>query len=271
MKKYAVFGNPIEHSLSPLIHAYFAENLGIKLTYKAILGTIGKFELEAKNFLKTGGKGFNITLPFKQEAYNLAETKSEIAEITGSVNTISLKDGLIHGDNTDGSGFIKDIKNNIGFDIKNKKVLLLGAGGAAMGIIPNILYEHPLELKIYNRTREKAEKLCDKFLDIGKLDYVAKSDLEKYKFDIIINSTSVGISNEDFYLPKNFFNNNSICYDLSYGAASNSFRKWANENNLIFYDGVGMLLEQAADSFYIWELRRPSITNELKSILLEKL
>ena len=140
-----------------------------------------------------------------------------------------------------------------------------------MGIIPNILYEHPLELKIYNRTREKAEKLCDKFLDIGKLDYVAKSDLEKYKFDIIINSTSVGISNEDFYLPKNFFNHNSICYDLSYGVASNSFRKWANENNLTFYDGVGMLLEQAADSFYIWELRRPSITNELKSILLEKL
>ena len=106
MKKYAVFGNPIEHSMSPLIHAYFAENLGIKLTYDAILGTVGKFELEAKNFLKMGGKGFNVTLPFKQEAYNLAETKSEIAEITGSVNTISLKDGLIHGDNTDGSGFI---------------------------------------------------------------------------------------------------------------------------------------------------------------------
>ena len=143
MKKYAVFGNPIKHSMSPLIHTYFAKHSGIELTYEAILGTIGKFELEAKEFLNKGGQGFNITLPFKQEAYNLADIKSDIAKITGSVNTISIKDGLIYGDNTDGSGFIKDIKNNIGYDIRKKKVLILGAGGAAMGIIPNILYEQP--------------------------------------------------------------------------------------------------------------------------------
>ena len=154
MKKYAVFGNPIKHSMSPLIHTYFAKSLNIELTYEAILGNIGKFQIEAEGFLKKGGLGFNITLPFKQEAFNLAETRSDIAEITGSVNTISLNKGRVHGDNTDGYGFIKDIKNNIGYSLESKKVLLLGAGGAAMGIIPNILYEHPLELKICNRTLE---------------------------------------------------------------------------------------------------------------------
>ena len=271
MKKYAVFGNPIKHSMSPLIHTYFAKYSGIELTYEAILGTIGKFELEAKEFLNKDGQGFNITLPFKQEAYNLADIKSDIAKITGSVNTISIKDGLIYGDNTDGSGFIKDIKNNIGYDIRKKKVLILGAGGAAMGIIPNILYEQPSEFKIYNRTYEKAKKLCNKFLDIGKLDIVSLEDLKKNKFDIIINSTSAGISDTEFFLPNNFFENDAICYDLSYGAASNSFKNWANKNKLTFYDGLGMLLEQAADSFYIWELKRPVITDELKNILLKKL
>ena len=148
MKKYAVFGNPIKHSMSPVIHTYFAKNLGIELTYEAILGTLGKFEDEARDFLKKGGLGFNITLPFKQEAYSIADIKSDIAEITGSVNTISVNQGLIYGDNTDGSGFIKDIKNNIGYDLEGKKVLLLGAGGAGMGIIPNIIYDVLVSISI---------------------------------------------------------------------------------------------------------------------------
>ena len=271
MKKYAVFGNPIKHSMSPLIHTYFAKSLNIELTYEAILGNIGKFQIEAGGFLKKGGLGFNITLPFKQEAFNLAETRSDIAEITGSVNTISLKKGRVHGDNTDGYGLIKDIKNNIGCNLESKKVLLLGAGGAAMGIIPNILYERPFELKICNRTLEKAKKLCNKFSDLGKLDIVEMQDTENYKFDVIINSTSAGMSNSDFSLPVNFFKDNTVCYDLSYGIATNSFKNWADKNNLIFYDGLGMLLEQAAESFYIWESKRPLITDELKNILKAKL
>ena len=150
-------------------------------------------------------------------------------------------------------------------------MLLLGAGGAAMGIIPNILYERPFELKICNRTLEKAKKLCNKFSDLGKLDIVEMQDTENYKFDVIINSTSAGMSNSDFSLPVNFFKDNTVCYDLSYGIATNSFKNWADKNNLIFYDGLGMLLEQAAESFYIWESKRPLITDELKNILKAKL
>ena len=163
IKKYAVFGNPIEHSMSPLIHEYFAKNLKINLSYVPILGSLGKLEKEAKIFLGNGGSGFNVTLPFKEDAFKLAETKSKIARITGSVNTISIKNGIIHGDNTDGIGFVKDMKNNIEYDFNDKKILVVGAGGAAMGVIPSILNENPSELKIYNRTFEKAKSLSDSF------------------------------------------------------------------------------------------------------------
>tara|TARA_S200000501_G_scaffold170948_1_gene161039 strand:+ start:3453 stop:4268 length:816 start_codon:yes stop_codon:yes gene_type:complete len=271
MKRYAVFGNPIKHSMSPLIHSYFAKSLNIEISYEPILGTIGKFNIEARNFLKDGGSGFNITLPFKQDAYNLATTKSNIALITGSVNTISLKDGEIHGDNTDGSGFIEDLTKNIGYIVENKKILLMGAGGAAMGVIPNILYENPAELKIFNRTFKKAKDLSKKFSDIGEIQAINIENENKLEFDLIINATSLGIDNVDFVLPKSFFKEDTICYDMSYGEASNSFMSWANKNNLKFYNGLGMLLEQAADSFYIWESKRPLITNELRSILKQRL
>lgn len=271
IKKYAVFGNPIGHSMSPTIHEYFAKNLKIKLSYVPILGNLGKFENEAKNFLENGGSGFNVTLPFKEDAFSLAETKSKIASITGSVNTISIKNGAIHGDNTDGIGFVKDIKNNIGYDLKDKKILLVGAGGAAMGVIPSILYENPFELKIYNRTFEKAKLLSDSFKSIGPIDVVNQDKIHKHNFDLIINATSIGINNTKFKLSKNIFNEETVCYDLSYGKISNSFKIWSNENNLKFYDGLGMLLEQAAESFYIWELQRPTITEELKNNLKKRL
>ncbi|MDB2461197.1 shikimate dehydrogenase [Gammaproteobacteria bacterium] len=271
IKKYAVFGNPIGHSMSPTIHEYFAKNLKIKLSYVPILGNLGKFENEAKNFLENGGSGFNVTLPFKEDAFSLAETKSKIASITGSVNTISIKNGAIHGDNTDGIGFVKDIKNNIGYDLKDKKILLVGAGGAAMGVIPSILYENPFELKIYNRTFEKAKLLSDSFKSIGPINVVNQDKIHKHNFDLIINATSIGINNTKFKLSKNIFNEETVCYDLSYGKISNSFKIWSNENNLKFYDGLGMLLEQAAESFYIWELQRPTITEELKNNLKKRL
>ena len=271
MKKYAVFGNPIKHSLSPLIHFYFAKSFGIKLSYEPILGTIGKFEEEAKKFLKEGGLGFNITLPFKQDAYNFVESKSDVAHLTGSVNTISLKDGKIHGDNTDGLGFIRDLKKNICYEIKDKKVLMVGAGGAAMGVIPNILSEKPSQLKIYNRTYNKAKNLCDKFESIGKLEAIKEDISHDDEFDLIINATSIGINNLNFELPQDFLNHKTVCYDMSYGEASSSFMEWAKKNNLEFYDGLGMLLEQAAEAFYIWESKRPIITDEIKELIRKKL
>ena len=267
IKKYAVFGNPIEHSMSPLIHEYFAKNLKINLSYVPILGSLGKFEKEAKIFLGNGGSGFNVTLPFKEDAFKLAETKSKIARITGSVNTISIKNGVIHGDNTDGIGFVKDMKNNIEYDFNDKKILVVGAGGAAMGVIPSILNENPSELKIYNRTFEKAKSLSDSFENIGPVEAVSQDKIHKHNFDLIINATSIGINNIKFELSKKILNTETVCYDMSYGKISNSFKMWSNENNLKFHDGLGMLLEQAAESFYIWELQRPVITEELKNNL----
>jgi len=271
IKKYAVFGNPIEHSMSPLIHEYFAKNLKINLSYVPILGSLGKFEKEAKIFLGNGGSGFNVTLPFKEDAFKLAETKSKIARITGSVNTISIKNGIIHGDNTDGIGFVKDMKNNIEYDFNDKKILLVGAGGAAMGVIPSILNENPSELKIYNRTFEKAKSLSDSFENIGPVEAVSQDKIHKHNFDLIINATSIGINNIKFELSKKILNTETVCYDMSYGKISNSFKMWSNENNLKFHDGLGMLLEQAAESFYIWELQRPIITEELKNNLKQRL
>ena len=271
IKKYAVFGNPIEHSMSPLIHEYFAKNLKINLSYVPILGSLGKFEKEAKIFLGNGGSGFNVTLPFKEDAFRLAETKSKIARITGSVNTISIKNGVIHGDNTDGIGFVKDMKNNIEYDFNDKKILVVGAGGAAMGVIPSILNENPSELKIYNRTFEKAKSLSDSFENIGPVEAVSQDKIHKHNFDLIINATSIGINNIKFELSKKILNTETVCYDMSYGKISNSFKMWSNENNLKFHDGLGMLLEQAAESFYIWELQRPVITEELKNNLKQRL
>lgn len=271
IKKYAVFGNPIEHSMSPLIHEYFAKNLKINLSYVPILGSLGKFEKEAKFFLGNGGSGFNVTLPFKEDAFKLAETKSKIARITGSVNTISIKNGVIHGDNTDGIGFVKDMKNNIEYDFNDKKILVVGAGGAAMGVIPSILNENPSELKIYNRTFEKAKSLSDSFENIGPVEAVSQDKIHKHNFDLIINATSIGINNIKFELSKKILNTETVCYDMSYGKISNSFKMWSNENNLKFHDGLGMLLEQAAESFYIWELQRPVITEELKNNLKQRL
>jgi shikimate dehydrogenase len=271
IKKYAVFGNPIEHSMSPLIHEYFAKNLKINLSYVPILGSLGKFEKEAKIFLGNGGSGFNVTLPFKEDAFKLAETKSKIARITGSVNTISIKNGIIHGDNTDGIGFVKDMKNNIEYDFNDKKILVVGAGGAAMGVIPSILNENPSELKIYNRTFEKAKSLSDSFENIGPVEAVSQDKIHKHNFDLIINATSIGINNIKFELSKKILNTETVCYDMSYGKISNSFKMWSNENNLKFHDGLGMLLEQAAESFYIWELQRPVITEELKNNLKQRL
>jgi len=271
MNKYAVFGNPIEHSLSPVIHENFAKSLQIQLTYTAILGSIGKFESEAKNFLANGGEGFNVTLPFKQDAFKFSDIKSDISNITKSVNTITYKDGIIYGDNTDGIGFIKDFTQNLGQNIKNKKILLVGAGGAAMGVIPNILMELPKELKIYNRTELKAQNLTNQFKALGPIDILDQNNINKVNFDLIINATSIGINNLKFSLPSNTFNKNTICYDMSYGNASRSFMIWAEYNNLKFYDGLGMLIEQAAESFFIWQNKKPNITQELKNLLRKKL
>ena len=271
IKKYAVIGNPIEHSLSPTIHEYFAHKLNINLSYEKIFSDVDKFELELKKFFEGGGLGCNVTLPFKSEAFLFTEEKSDVAKITGAVNTISKKNGVYFGDNTDGSGFIRDLKKNIKFDIAGKEVLILGAGGASMGIIPNIFLEKPKSLKIFNRTLENAKSLVERFSSIGNINYIEKSDLIESKFDLIINATSQGMNQKSFDFTKRVFNDGSILYDLSYGNASKNIKDWAIENKIQFFDGLGMLIEQAADSFLIWEGERPNMIEELKNILIKEL
>ena len=271
IKKYAVIGNPIEHSLSPTIHEYFARKLNINLSYEKIFSDVDKFELELKKFFEGGGLGCNVTLPFKREAFLFTEEKSDVAKITGAVNTISKKNGVYFGDNTDGSGFIRDLKKNIKFDIAGKEVLILGAGGASMGIIPNIFLEKPKSLKVFNRTLENAKSLVERFSSIGTINYIEKGDLIESKFDLIINATSQGMSQKSFDFTKRVFNDGSILYDLSYGNASKNIKDWAIENKIQFFDGLGMLIEQAADSFLIWEGERPNTFEELKNILIKEL
>ena len=271
IKKYAVIGNPIKHSLSPTIHEYFAQKLNINLSYEKIFSDVDKFELELKKFFEAGGLGCNVTLPFKSEAFLFTEEKSDVAKITGAVNTISKKNGVYFGDNTDGSGFIRDLKKNIKFDIAGKEVLILGAGGASMGIIPNIFLEKPKSLKIFNRTLENAKSLVERFSSIGNINYIEKSDLIESKFDLIINATSQGMNQKSFDFTKRVFHNGSILYDLSYGNASKNIKDWAIENKIQFFDGLGMLIEQAADSFLIWEGERPNMIEELKNILIKEL
>ncbi len=271
IKKYAVFGNPIEHSLSPSIHGYFAQKHNINLSYEKILCDEDKFEVELRKFFDSGGLGCNITLPFKRKAFLFVEEKSDVAKITGAVNTISKKNDIYFGDNTDGAGFIRDLKENINFDISEKRVLILGAGGASMGIIPNIFLEKPKSLKILNRTLDNAKSLVKRFSSIGNINYVEKSDLSENKFDLIINATSQGMNQNSFDLPSEIFCDDSIFYDLSYGKASTNMKNWAEENNIKFFDGLGMLIEQAADSFLIWEGERPNTTEELRNILIKEL
>jgi len=271
IKKYAVIGNPIKHSLSPTIHEYFAQKLNINLSYEKIFSDVDKFELELKKFFEAGGLGCNVTLPFKREAFLFTEEQSDIAKITGAVNTISKKNGVYFGDNTDGSGFIRDLKKNIKFDIAGKEVLILGAGGASMGIIPNIFLEKPKSLRIFNRTLENAKSLVERFSSIGNINYIEKSDLVENKFDLIINATSQGMNQKSFDFTNRVFNDGSILYDLSYGNASKNIKDWAIENKIQFFDGLGMLIEQAADSFLIWEGERPNTFEELKNILIKEL
>ena len=271
IKKYAVIGNPIKHSLSPTIHEYFAHKLNINLSYEKIFSDVDKFELELKKFFEAGGLGCNVTLPFKREAFLFTEEQSDVAKITGAVNTISKKNGVYFGDNTDGSGFIRDLKKNIKFDIAGKEVLILGAGGASMGIIPNIFLEKPKSLRIFNRTLENAKSLVERFSSIGNINYIEKSDLIESKFDLIINATSQGMNQKSFDFTNRVFNDGSILYDLSYGNASKNIKDWAIENKIQFFDGLGMLIEQAADSFLIWEGERPNTIEELKNILIKEL
>lgn len=259
LDRYAVFGNPIKHSRSPQIHAAFAAQTGQHLTYRAQLVELGQFEAAAREFFEGGGRGLNVTVPFKLNAFRFASELSVRARHAGAVNTLAqLEDGSIYGDNTDGVGVVRDINDNLGWDITERRLLILGAGGAARGILEPLLRRQPHSVTIANRTRVKAAELAQLFGDLGTISGCGFEELTGRQFDLVINATSASLAGELPPLPHNLLSQNCCCYDLAYAAEPTPFMRWAaSEAAWAVADGLGMLVEQAAESFCIWRGVRP--------------
>jgi shikimate dehydrogenase len=257
---YAVFGNPINHSKSPNIHRQFAEQTGQDMHYNKQLVGEGEFESAAQAFFTQGGKGLNITVPFKLNAFAFAQKRTPRAERAGAVNTLArLSDGTILGDNTDGIGMIHDM-HNLGWEIEGKRILILGAGGAVRGILQPLLEEKPAQVTIANRTPEKAEELAKNFLDLGDINAKSFTQLSEDRFDIVINGTSASMQGELPPLPANVLATNTCCYDMMYGAEPTIFLTWAKQHGAVHIaDGLGMLVGQAAEAFYLWRQIRPEV------------
>lgn len=260
--RYAVVGNPIEHSKSPLIHHAFALQTGQDIEYSRVLAPLDGFALTVQSMLEAGFKGANVTVPFKLEAFHLANQLTERAHDAGAVNTLMFNDSGMVGDNTDGVGLVRDIEQNLGIRFEQKRVLLIGAGGAAEGVLHPVLERHPQLLVIANRSLDKALKMVKKVEDQGEYRYVsvnayAFDDLEGQNFDIVINATSTGLGNAQLPLPRDIFAAGALAYDMMYGRET-PFMAFARKHGAAkVSDGLGMLVEQAAESFYLWRQVRP--------------
>ena len=257
---YAVFGHPIGHSKSPLIHRLFAEQTQQNgFTYLAQDVTPEAFQSAVDDFFCTGGEGLNCTVPLKQLAWQLANKRSQRAEISKAVNTLSLlKDNTVFGDNTDGIGLIQDLSTNLKIGLKGSDILLMGAGGASRGILGPLLDQKPKKLAVANRTMEKAVILVKQFENLGPVAYSSFEALHGHSFDLILNATAASLQNQLPPLPTHILKNPGYCYDLAYGDEPTTFVRWGKQQNAtISTDGLGMLVEQAAEAFLIWRGIKP--------------
>ncbi|MDX1491359.1 MAG: shikimate dehydrogenase [Pseudohongiellaceae bacterium] len=264
--QYAVFGFPIKHSKSPAIHAAFAIQTGDAIEYSAQEVSPERFEQTVTQFFEAGGKGLNITVPFKERAWAMAQNHSPAAKLSGAANTLYLNDqGQLCADNTDGKGMLRDITENLSGQIRDKSVLLLGAGGAVKGVLPSLLAEQPASVCIVNRTLEKAQQLS---LEVGGVTSAcAYEDLKNASFDWVINGTSAGLSGGVPPIPTSVLKPSSSCYDMVYGSGDTAFQAWAKCHGASkAYDGLGMLVEQAAESFAIWRGVKPSTAEVIASL-----
>ncbi len=267
LDRYAVIGNPIAHSKSPLIHAAFAEQTGEALVYTAELVEIGQVEDFVRQFVHHHGKGLNVTVPFKQDAFELADRLSERAQRAGAVNTLVLDNGEIYGDTTDGVGLLNDLTNNHHQAISGKRILVVGAGGAVRGVLEPLLLETPSRLVIANRTVSKATQLANDFACFGNISASGFDELAGQQFDIVINGTSASLAGELPPLPEGLFAEHACAYDMMYGAEPTPFMQWAQQQGAEnTYDGLGMLVEQAAESFYIWRKKRPETRGVIEQL-----
>lgn len=264
---YAVFGNPINHSKSPAIHRMFAEQTHQDMHYNKQLVNEGDFSQAAQAFFDQGGRGLNITVPFKLDAYGFAQELTARAQRAGAVNFLAKRsDGSILGDNTDGIGMIHDM-HNLGWEIEGKRVLILGAGGAVRGILQPLLEEQPGRVVIANRTPSKAEELAKNFLDLGDIQAKSFEQLGGESFDLVINGTSASLNGELPPLPDNLLAEGACCYDMMYGAEPTVFMAWASDHGAAqVADGLGMLVGQAAEAFYLWRQIRPEVIPVLTAL-----
>jgi shikimate dehydrogenase len=257
--RYAVMGNPIAHSKSPRIHRLFAAQTRQAMDYSAILVEPGTLASSVAQFASQGGKGLNITVPFKEEAWQLASQRSPRAEHAGAVNTLVLDPSGAHfGDNTDGVGLVRDLRDNHAVSLQGKRLLLLGAGGAARGVIEPLLQEQPELLVIANRTADKAVELARHFCTQGHIEGCGLDGVAGQAFDLIINATAASLSGQVPAIGDSVITPRSRCYDMMYGNEPTAFMNWANALGARqVMDGLGMLVEQAAESFYLWRNVRP--------------
>ncbi|PVZ10575.1 MULTISPECIES: shikimate dehydrogenase [unclassified Pseudomonas] len=254
MDRYVVFGNPIAHSKSPLIHRLFAEQTAQQLDYSTQLAPLDGFTACARGFFHQGGLGANVTVPFKEEAFRLCDELTERARRAGAVNMLSrLEDGSVRGDNTDGEGLVRDLMSNAGATLAGKRILLLGAGGAVRGVLEPLLEQEPEALVIANRTLEKAELLAEMFAELGPVSASAFGVLAE-PFDVIINATAASLAGELPPLAASLIApGRTLCYDMMYGKEPTPFLRWASEHKAAqAIDGLGMLVEQAAVAFRAW-------------------
>ena len=274
-QRYAVIGNPIAHSKSPRIHGLFAEQTGEPVSYEALLAPVDDFARSVDHFRAHGGCGMNVTVPFKQDAWAYADQHSERAKTAGAVNTLIFQpDGQCLGDNTDGVGLVNDLVNNHRLNLKDSRILLLGAGGAVRGVLQPLLDAGPAQLLIANRTAQRAVDLAESFSAFGPvygcgLDQL-KDQVTANGFDLVINGTSASLQGKLPPLPDKLLAANATVYDMMYSAEPTAFVVWGNENGAAqSLDGLGMLVEQAAESFYLWRGVRPDTKPVIASLRKE--
>jgi len=267
--RYAVVGNPITHSLSPQIHRLFADQTQQSMSYEAIELSLDDFPAQIRELQQQGLRGANVTVPFKQQAWEICQQTSPRAELAGAVNTLVFMDGgEISGDNTDGAGLTRDLIYNHNTPVAQQKILIMGAGGATRGVLSPLLALDPDSITIVNRTLDKAEKLALDFNPVGQISVCSYDSLGAEKFDLIINATAAGLSNQVPPICEEVLSSNSICYDMMYNLnGPTAFVEWAQSRGAASaIDGLGMLIEQAAESFYIWRGVRVSTAEVIKNL-----
>lgn len=265
MDRYVVIGNPVAHSLSPEIHAHFARATGEAISYERLLVEPGDFTRAAGAFFAQGGRGANVTLPFKVDAFDFAQQRTHRAGQAGAVNTLIRGEAAIVGDNTDGAGLLRDLTANLGFALAGRRVLLLGAGGAARGVIAPLLAASPAVLVVANRSMDRAHELARRFRDAGPVEG-SGFDAISGAFDLVVNATSASTRGEAIELPEGIFAPGALAYDMAYGQAARAFLDQASAAGARVSDGLGMLVEQAAESFFLWRGKKPDTQGVIAAI-----